>query len=73
MNVTLDLTQDEFIALIALIGAGMNTYLGDIDNGAKHLRALDRIPQAVIDGLVAKINAPTRELAERLAAPGIDP
>jgi cobalamin biosynthesis protein CbiD len=52
--ITLELTEDEFIALMALVGVGMNTYLGLPKSN--HEFAIERMPQEVFDSLTAKFN-----------------
>jgi hypothetical protein len=64
MTINLELTADEFVAVLALIGVGMNTYLNRPSH--RHQVALDALPKSVIDSLVGKFNAHAGELLEGL-------
>jgi hypothetical protein len=65
--IRLDLERDEFIALVALIGCGMNNYLRK--PAGRHMDALDRTEKPVIDSLTEKLNARLEELLAQMREP----
>lgn len=62
--IRLDLTQEEFTALIAHFGLAVNMRTGGV--AAHHHLALLRLPASATDGLTAKLIEAMKELKDEL-------